>query len=210
MLRVCYAATHLETIKRESIIVMSILEGPILLTGLIVFLARVFDVSIGTVRTIVTVQGRTVIAFFLAIVEITIWILVASAVINQVKDKPLLVAFYAFGYATGNVVGILVERRLAFGMIILRVISRTAGKPIAEVLRTKGQPVTIFMGEGMRGPVAELYVACRRRDLKWILKDVKLHDPNAFYVVESARDVSHVLRPTATHLGGWRAITKRK
>jgi len=185
-------------------------EGPILLTGLIVFVARVCDVSIGTIRTIVTVQGRTIIAFCLAIVEITIWILVASAVIHQIKDQPLLVVFYAVGYATGNVVGILVERRLAFGMIILRVISRSAGKAIAEVLRDKGQPVTVLMGEGMRGPVAVLYVACRRRDLKHILKDVKAEDPGAFYVVESARDVSHVLRPTHTHLGGWRGITKRK
>jgi len=185
-------------------------EGPILLTGLIVFFARVCDVAIGTIRTIVTVQGRTVVAFCLAIVEITIWILVASAVINQIKDRPLLVVFYAVGYATGNVVGILVERRLAFGMIILRVITRDAGKNIAETLRAKGQPVTIFMGEGMRGPVAELYIACRRRDLKQLLKEVKILDPNAFYVVESARDVSRVLRPTHTHLGGWRGVTKRK
>lgn len=182
----------------------------ILLTGLIVFCARVCDVSIGTIRTIVTVQGRTFIAFCLAIVEITIWILVASAVINQVKDQPLLVAFYAFGYATGNVVGILVERRLAFGMIILRVITRGSGNKLAEMLREKGQPVTIFIGQGMRGPVAELYIACRRRDLKWILNDVKSGDPNAFYVIESARDVSHVLKPVHTHIGGWRAIAKRK
>ena len=60
---------------------------PILLTGMVIFFARIIDVSIGTVRTIVTVQGRTIIAFFLAIVEITIWILVASTVINQVKEQ---------------------------------------------------------------------------------------------------------------------------
>lgn len=185
-------------------------EGSIWLTGLIVFFARVLDVSIGTVRTIVTVQGRTVVAFCLAVVEITIWIIVASTVINQVKEQPLLIGFYAVGYATGNVVGILVERRLAFGMIILRVISRSSGKLIAKVLREKGQPVTIFMGEGMRGPVAELYVACRRRDLKWILSDVKSKDPDAFYVIESARDVSRILRPTNTHIGGWRSVVKRK
>ncbi len=182
----------------------------IFLTGLIVFCARVCDVSIGTIRTIVTVQGRTFIAFCLATVEITIWILVASTVINKVQNQPLLVVFYAFGYATGNVMGILVERRLAFGMIILRVITRNGGDELAEMLRKKGQPVTIFLGKGMLGPVAELYIACRRRDLKWILRDVKSGDPNAFYVIESARDVSRVLKPTHTHIGGWRAVAKRK
>jgi hypothetical protein len=37
------------------------LDTPTLLTGLMVFFARICDVSIGTVRTICTVQGRTLI-----------------------------------------------------------------------------------------------------------------------------------------------------
>ncbi len=120
-----------------------------------------------------TVQGRTVFSFILAIFEITIWVLVASTVINQLNEKPILIVFYAFGYATGNVVGILVERKLAFGIIILKLLTRKAGNEITEYLRSKGQPVTVFMGEGMKGPVSELYIACRRRDLKWILPEVK-------------------------------------
>jgi len=68
-------------------------ETHILLTGLFVFAARICDVSIGTIRTIVTVQGRTTIAFMLATSEITIWVTVAGTVINQIKDKPLLVVF---------------------------------------------------------------------------------------------------------------------
>jgi len=182
----------------------------VLLTGMIIFVARVCDVSIGTIRTIVTVQGRTTIAFSLAIVEISIWVTVASTVINQIKDQPLLVVFYAFGYATGNVVGIMVERKLAFGTMILRIITRHAGPEIATHLRQKGQPVTVFQGEGMRGPVNELYIACRRRDLKWILPEVQKIDPRLFYVIEQARDMSKVLKPFYSPLGGWRAIDKRK
>ncbi|MBT8338880.1 MAG: DUF2179 domain-containing protein [Desulfatitalea sp.] len=185
-------------------------DATILVTGLIIFFARIVDVAIGTVRTIATVQGRTVIAFFLAIVEISIWVTVASTVINQLREQPLLVLFYAFGYATGNVTGILVERKLAFGMVVLRVISRNNGKAIAEVLRGKGQPVTIFMGEGMRGPVSELYIASPRRNVKWILPLVLEKDPEAFYVIEAARDVRRVLKPTLAPMGGWRAVDKRK
>jgi hypothetical protein len=80
---------------------------------------------------------------------------VAGTVINQIKEQPILVVFYALGYATGNVVGIKVEGKLAFGLIILRVISRTAGDQIAVTLRGFGQPVTKFEGEGMKGPVVE-------------------------------------------------------
>ena len=160
--------------------------------------------------TIVTVQGRTVLAFILAIFEIFIWVTVAGTVINQIKDQPLLVVFYAFGYASGNVVGIMVERKLAFGTTILRIITRLAGLEIARHLRDNGQPVTIFNGEGLHGPVHELYIACRRRDLKWILPEVQRIDPKLFYIIEQARDMSKVLKPVYSPIGGWRASSKRK
>ena len=186
------------------------MDAHILLTGLFIFFARICDVSIGTVRTIVTVQGRTTLAFCLAVVEISIWVLVASTVISQVREQPIWVLFYAFGYATGNVIGIKVEKKLAFGLIILKVLTRRYGKEIAGTLREKGQPVTVFIGEGMHGPISELYIACRRRDLKWILAEVKKIDGKAFYVIEQARDISKVRRPVSTPLGGWRAVDKRK
>jgi len=185
-------------------------ETDILITGIIIFVARVCDVAIGTLRTIVTVQGRTVIAFFLALFEITIWILVASKVINQINEQPLLVVFYAFGFATGNVVGILVERKLALGIIILKVITPTAGREISTALREKGQPVTIFVGEGLKGPVTELYIACKRRDLPWILPEVRSFDRDAFYIIEQARDMRKVLTPTSVPTTGWRSARKRK
>lgn len=184
--------------------------GSVLLTGLFIFFARILDVSIGTIRTIMTVQGRTLISFILALFEITIWVLVASTVINQLKEQPIFIVFYAFGYASGNVIGITVEKKLAFGIIILKLLTRTAGQEIADFLRSKGQPVTVFIGEGMRGPVCELYIACRRRDLKWILPEVKQFDQNVFYIIEQARDISRVLKPVYSPLGGWRSESKRK
>ena len=125
-----------------------------LTTGILIFLARICDVSLGTVRTIVMVQGRGAIAFVLGIFEILIWITVVSTVVPRVGQEPLLAVFYALGFATGNLVGIAVERKIALGFMVLRVFTRTAGKPIADRLRTSGQRVTIFHGEGMQGPVA--------------------------------------------------------
>jgi uncharacterized protein YebE (UPF0316 family) len=179
-------------------------------TGLLIFAARIADVSIGTVRVIVTVQGRSVIAFFLGICELLIWITVVSTVIRQVDEQPILALFYAFGFATGNVVGISLERKLALGFIILRVITRTAGKLLAEQIRAKGQAVTVFRGEGMRGPVDELYIACRRRELQRILDIVKAEDPDAFYITEMARDVSNAGRSPFFLFNGRRSVLKRR
>ncbi len=186
------------------------LNGPIIAQGVLIFFARVCDVSIGTMRTIFTIQGRSLLSFCLGIIELLIWIAVVSAVVNSIQEHPVLAIFYAFGYATGNVAGIWLERKLAFGMMILRVITRRDGLKIAANLREKGQPVTIFQGEGLRGPVLELYIACRRRDLKWILKVVEAVDPRAFYITEMARDVSKIMRPFAMAPTGWRAVLKRK
>jgi len=182
----------------------------ILLTGVLIFFARICDVSVGTVRTIVTVQGRSMLAFFLAIGELLIWITVISTVVNQINKHPILAFFYAVGFASGNVVGIAVERKLALGVTILRVITRTAGIPLAERIRKTGQAVTVFRGEGMRGPVDELYIACRRRDLKSLLEVVKEEDPEAFYITEMARDIRKAVRPSLFEFTGWRAVFKKK
>ena len=181
------------------------MEFSTLLLGLLIFLARVVDVSLGTIRTIVIVQGKTLVAFVLGFIEVLIWITIVSTVVHRITETPVLVLFYALGFATGNVVGIVVEKRLGFGVIILRVISRPKGLEIAARLRGLGQPVTIFKGEGMQGEVLELYAACRRRDLRWILPIVKEEDPDAFYITEQARDVSKILRPFASPVTGWRS-----
>jgi uncharacterized protein YebE (UPF0316 family) len=185
-------------------------DAETLLSGLLIFVARIGDVSIGTVRTIVTVQGRSLAAFFLGICELLIWIAVISTVVNRVNEHPILALFYAVGFATGNVVGIAVERKLAMGIIILRVITRTAGIILAQRIREMGQAVTVFRGEGMRGPVDELYIACRRRDLKKILSVVDEEDSHAFYITEMARDVRKAIRPLHFSFTGWRSVFKKK
>ncbi len=174
------------------------MEFSILQTGILIFFARVCDVSLGTVRTIITVQGRSVLAFFLGLFEVLIWITIVSTVVLQIKESPILALFYAFGYATGNVLGILVERKLAFGLMVLRIITADTHQKMAERLRSKGLAVTVFPGEGMNGTVMLLYTAVRRKDLPWILSLVKEEDPDAFYVTEQARDVSKSLKPIST------------
>lgn len=186
------------------------MDSSILLTGILIFFARIVDVALGTLRTIVTVQGRTVNAFFLGIAEVIIWILVVSTVVHQIKETPVLIVFYALGFASGNVVGILVERKLAFGNIVLRIISTKRGNALANELRAVGQPVTVFVGEGMHGPVKELYVVCRRRDMKRLLTIVNSIDASAFIITEMARDVNKILHPFKIPFTGWRSATKNK
>ncbi len=186
------------------------LSIPIFLTGIAIFLARIGDVSLGTLRTISIIQGRTRVAFWLGFVEILIWLWVISTVIPQIREIPVLAIFYAFGFACGNMVGIRMERWLAFGHIIIRVISKVHFREMAETIRKAGFAVTTFQGEGMSGPVIELYIVCRRKDHRKIVRLVHSIEPDAFYITEQVGEVSKIYRPILTPITGWRAILKKK
>lgn len=182
----------------------------VLLTGIAIFFARIADVSLGTLRTISIVQGRTWMAFWLGFLEIVIWLTVISTVIHKIQEIPILGLFYAFGFATGNMAGIKIEKWLALGYIILRVISRKRYHEMTSAVRQAGYAVTTFHGEGKTGPVVELYIVCQRKNLKEILQIVHQIEPDVFFITEQAGSVSKVYRPILQPVTGWRAIFKKK
>jgi len=178
--------------------------------GGLIFFARIIDVSVGTLRTISIIQGRTKVAFFLAFIETSVWLIVLSEVLPKVVAEPILGVFYAFGFATGNVVGILVEKRLAMGYTNFRVITTKFAKEITNSLREKGFAVTNFEGHGKDGMVTEIYVVSDRKNLPLLIKIVKEIEPEAFYIAEQAGIVSKIRRPTMVPATGWRAVQKKK
>lgn len=175
-----------------------------------VFLARVLDVTMGTMRTISIVHGRTGEAFLLGLVEVILWLFVISTVLGQIATKPVLGVFYALGFSTGNVVGIVVERRLALGRVALNVISARNGPQIARSLRELGFGVTSFQGEGRSGPVMLIYIVCDRKDSRRALEAVRKIEPEAFYSSEMTGPIGRVTRPMGVPATGWRTIFKRK
>ena len=162
----------------------------ILLTGLIIFAVRIVDVSVGTFRMLAIVSGRTFLALFLGFIEVSLWLIVMSKVLSEITDKPLLGLFFALGFAAGNAVGIILDKKIALGHLVLKVFSMGEGKMIAEKIRRTGFPVTTFNGEGESGAITELNIVCRRRELKRVVQTVKLLDSEAFYITEPVLSVS--------------------
>lgn len=182
----------------------------LLTKGLGIFFARIIDVSLGTVRTINLIQGRSIMAFLLGLVEATMWLVVVAAVLKEISVEPLLGVFYAFGFSAGNVVGILIEKRLALGSLILRIISSDYEPEMTRELREMGFAVTVFTGEGRDGPVRELYVVCQRRDFKKIIAAVEEVDPHVFYVTEQPGATKKLPHRMSSVPGGWRRSSRRK
>lgn len=170
---------------------MTELSIPVL--ALAIALLRVVDVTFGTLRTIAVVNSRAVLSVVFGFLEVLVWLLAASQVLGRVDDSPVLMLAFAGGYAAGNAVGILVERRLALGHCMVRIISPERGAEVALALRAMGQRVTTIEGEGRDGPRTLVYAVCARRDLGDLMRRAQEIDPALFYVVEPVSQSSRVV-----------------
>lgn len=161
---------------------------------LIVFFARVLDVSLGTLRIIFTSRGKRNIAPLLGFVEVFIWIVVVSQVVKNVHSLPAYLG-YAAGFAVGTFVGMKIEERLALGLYVLRIILSLEGERLASQLRSAGYGVTVVNGMGSVGEVKLLYTVIKRKNLIGVLEIIKSVAPNAFFSVEELRSAESGIFP---------------
>lgn len=155
---------------------------------LLIFCLRIVDVSLATLRMLLAVRGMKMIAPVIGFFEVMIWVLAVGTVIRHL-DSPLHLFGYAGGFATGTLLGLMLEERMAFGMASLRVVSRYGGVELAEALRERGFGVTEFSGQGREGKVEVLDAVLRRRDLPQALREVDLWDPEAFVTVQEPKAI---------------------
>ncbi len=183
-------------------------ELPIWVVALLIFALRVTDVSLGTMRTLSVVEGRITLSVLLGFVEILIWVTAISQVIVRIDQAPLLAVAYAGGFAAGNACGIMLDRTIATGSCVVRMITRTDPSKLIEQLHTVGAAATSFAGSGVDGPRTLLFTHCPRRDLEDVLAAARQVDPGLFYTVERFTRTEHA--GPLPHPTGWRAVLKKK
>jgi uncharacterized protein YebE (UPF0316 family) len=167
----------------------------ILLPALI-FLARAADVTVGTLRIVLMSRGRKFLAPILGFFELMIWLLAIGQVFKNLDNSPLLYyVAYAAGFSAGNLVGLVLEEKLAMGLEVLRVITRRRAIELVNELRDQGYGVTEVPGRGATGPVSILFMLVRRKSLESVLDIVLRHHPKAFYSVEDVRKVAEGVFP---------------
>lgn len=157
----------------------------IVLGALLILVMRILDVSIGTIRTIMVVQGRKLLSGVLGFFEVTIWVLAASQVIVNVRDNWLFVLGYSSGFGLGNVIGIWLEQKFGFGFVTLNVISVDYADKISIELRKNNFGVTALPGEGGQGNVSLLMISTTRKRKNEAIKIIEQIDPKSFITVQS-------------------------
>ena len=153
---------------------------------LAIFLARLADVSMGTVRQILIIRGRRGIASISAFFEIMIWIIAISRVVTQL-DKVYYVFAFAFGFASGNYLGSYIEERIALGYLFAYIMPKKRSNNLAQKLRKAGFGVTVIHGTGLKGPEPVYNVLFKRKDAQKLLRIIKKYDRNAFYTLIDVR-----------------------
>jgi len=156
--------------------------------GLLIFLARVVNVSMGTVRTLLGMRGQKRWATAIGFVESLIFILAIGRVLQDVGNVWNVLG-YCGGFAAGTWVGLVMEEKLALGYAVVRAISRDDGRKIALALREAGYGVTEMVGEGLSGRVHVVTTVVRRRDIPAIMALVSQVDEAAFVTVDDANRV---------------------
>ncbi len=163
---------------------------------LLVFVARVVDVTLGTMRIIFISRGKRYLAPVLGFIEVFIWITIVAQI---VRDANNLVAYlaYASGFAAGNFVGMYIEDRLALGTLVLRIILPKGGVEMAAALHDAGFGVTSVDGQGATGPVKLVYTVVKRKDLAVVLHVIHRIMPKAFLSIEEVRSTEEGIFPGA-------------
>lgn len=179
------------------------------LLAMFIIIARIADVSLGTVRTIAVVRGYRPLAVGLGFLEVIVWALVVSGVL--VNPTILKITAYAVGFALGNAVGMGIENRIALGQRMVLIISDARQQSVAFALRLAGYTVTEVPAKGHEGDVAMCLTLVPRRKVPGVEAIARGVDPHAFITVQEASSVLvRKTMPLSHQPTGWRAIFKMK
>jgi len=139
---------------------------------LFIFLARIADVSIGTLRIMFISKGFKYLAPLVGFFEILIWLLAIGQIFQNLTN-PLYYIAYAGGFAAGTFVGIVIEGKLSIGTELVRIITQKEAPKLVEALKKQGYIVTSDDVEGKEGMVKIIYIVIDRHDLEDVIKIIK-------------------------------------
>ena len=164
------------------------------LLPLLIFIARVTDVTLGTVRVIFVARGLKYLAPIVGFFEIIIWLLAIGQIMKNLSN-PICYIAYAGGFAMGNYVGIWIAEKLSLGVVLIRVITSKDASELIEYLKTAEYGVTIVEAKGTAGNVQVVFTIVPRREVPSVANLIKQFNPKAFYTIEEVGFVERGIFP---------------
>jgi|SRR6516162_3215653 uncharacterized protein YebE (UPF0316 family) len=167
--------------------------GPILLPSFI-FLAEICVVTLGTMRTIFIARGMKVLAPLFGFFEVAIWLFAIAQIMQNLANLSCYFAF-AGGFTLGNFLGVILERKLAIGSVVVHITTKKDAGELTAALRAADYGVTILDARGAMGPVRVVFTVIKRKELANVVALIKRFDPRAFYSVNDLQSASEGIFP---------------
>ena len=165
---------------------------------LFIFLARIVDVSLGTLRIVFVSKGLKYLAPLIGFIEVIIWLLAIRVIMQNLNNAVCYIA-YGAGFAMGTFIGLLIENRLALGNSLIRIVTQKDASALINDLQSKGLGVTRIDAQGANGKVNVIYSIIKRQKYKDVTEAIKKFNPKAFYTVEDVKLVSEGVFPFKKH-----------
>ncbi len=156
---------------------------------LLIAIARILDVSIGTIRLIFVSRGYKYLAPLLGFAEVIIWLLAISQIMLHL-DNFMCYIGYGAGFAAGNYIGIIMVEKMTLGSVVIRIIPKKDTTELIQKLREENYGVTSIQAEGKSGPVQMIFSIVKRKDLEDAIRIVNTYNPQAFYTIEEVQTVN--------------------
>ncbi|MGA1794063.1 MAG: DUF2179 domain-containing protein [Thermoplasmatota archaeon] len=156
---------------------------------ILICLARVVDVTIGTLRIIFISKGMKYLAPVMGFFEVIIWLIAIGQIMQNLSNWVNYIA-YGTGFAIGNYVGIMIEQKISLGYVLVRIITRRSARNLIKWLENSGRKFTIVDARSDWGLVNIIYMPLKRKEVREVVAKVKAFNPHAFYTVEDVRAVS--------------------
>ncbi len=171
---------------------------------ILIFLARICDMSLDTIRVIFMSKGIKYLPSFVGFFEVIIWLVAIGQVMNNLTNVVCYIA-YGAGFATGTFIGMAIEEKLSLGLASVRIITKEDPTTLMQYLRSHDYGVTSINGEGGKGPVKMVFTIIKRKDLPHVVSIIKEFHPKAFYAVEEVKSVAEGVFPERRLPGifGW-------
>ena len=169
---------------------------------LLIFCARICDVTLGTIRVIFISKGIKYLAPLIGFFEVIIWLLAIGQVMNNLTNFVAYIA-YGAGFALGTFIGMLIEEKISIGLVSVRIITKEDPAELPQYIRARNYGVTSIDGEGSTGRVKMVFTIIKRQDLSHVVGIIKKFHPNAFYSVEEVKSVAEGVFPERRSRGGF-------
>jgi uncharacterized protein YebE (UPF0316 family) len=151
-----------------------------------IFIARIIDVSLGTIRIIFVSKGFKYLAPILGFIEVLIWLVAIQQIISNLTNIYYYIA-YAGGFAAGTFVGIILEEKISIGKVIIRIITGKDSKKLLMAMEKAKYTATTIGASGHDGKVNLILSVTNRKDIPNIIKMIEKYNPHAFYTVEDVK-----------------------